>query len=70
MFLLPLWVFVQLNGKVLELNATVQEFKGVQLFKDLVGVNAKVVNSNHMVQVFFDGDKALVRMSGMYAYVD
>ncbi|XP_034549180.1 alpha-tectorin-like [Notolabrus celidotus] len=55
---------VKLNGKVLELNATAQEFSGVELSKDQMGATAKVSSSSHAVTVFFDGDKALIQITG------
>ncbi|XP_074551467.1 alpha-tectorin-like [Halichoeres trimaculatus] len=60
---------VRLNGNVLELNATAQEFRGVQLSKDLTGVKVKIFTSSHTVHVLFDGDKALIRVSGLTAAV-
>ncbi|XP_060909004.1 alpha-tectorin-like [Labrus mixtus] len=55
---------VKLNGDVLKLNATAQVFSGVELSKDKTGVTAKISTSNGMVFVFFDGDKALIQLSG------
>uniref|UniRef100_A0A3Q3N269 Alpha-tectorin-like n=1 Tax=Labrus bergylta TaxID=56723 RepID=A0A3Q3N269_9LABR len=55
---------VKLNGDVLKLNATAQVFSGVKLSKDKTGVTAKISTSNGAVSVFFDGDKALIQLSG------
>uniref|UniRef100_A0A3B4USC7 Uncharacterized LOC111218484 n=1 Tax=Seriola dumerili TaxID=41447 RepID=A0A3B4USC7_SERDU len=55
---------VQLNNKVLMLNATAQVVHGVELSKDQMGVTAKISASNHTVSVLFDGSVTLIHMTG------
>ncbi|XP_041662294.1 alpha-tectorin-like [Cheilinus undulatus] len=54
---------VMMNGEELKLNATALVFNGVELSKDERGVTAKILASNSMVSVFFDGNKVLLHTS-------
>uniref|UniRef100_A0A3Q1FLP2 Alpha-tectorin-like n=1 Tax=Acanthochromis polyacanthus TaxID=80966 RepID=A0A3Q1FLP2_9TELE len=55
---------VQLNNTVLTLTATAQVVHGVELSKDRTGVTAQISASNYTVSVHFDGDTALIHMTG------
>ncbi|XP_074514400.1 alpha-tectorin-like [Sebastes fasciatus] len=54
---------VQLNDKVLTLNATAQLIHGVEVSRDQTGVTAKISASNYTVSVLFDGYTALIHMT-------
>ncbi|XP_068429168.1 alpha-tectorin-like [Clinocottus analis] len=55
---------VQLDDKVLTLNATAQVVHGVELSRDQTGVTAKISTSNYTVSVHFDGYTTHIHMTG------
>ncbi|XP_038588629.1 uncharacterized protein LOC119913301 [Micropterus salmoides] len=55
---------VWLDKNTLTLNSTAQLVHGVELSKDQTGVTAKVVLSNKVLLVFFDGNTAQIHLKG------
>lgn len=61
---LNLFFLMQVNGAVVSLNRTVQNFFGVGIYEDETGVTAEQTIPQYIVSVFFDGTTAQIYMEG------
>uniref|UniRef100_A0A8C2XTA5 ZP domain-containing protein n=1 Tax=Cyclopterus lumpus TaxID=8103 RepID=A0A8C2XTA5_CYCLU len=59
---------VQLDDKVLTLNARAQLVHGIELSRDQTGVTAKISVSNYTASILFDGYTTLIHVTGTQTY--
>lgn len=55
---------MKLDEKVLKVNGSAQVVHGVELSRDHRGVTAQLSKSQYTVHVLFDGNTALIHMTG------